>query len=216
MKGIQYSEAVIIIVTPYTTDRPKIAVPGNHQGWDPPTAPTLASSSFDQLDFQGYVWLDGEYKFLGSNTTGAFEWGNTDWGDDGTNTNILVVDDESNCNATTAALYFVEADTAELTYKTTAVSWGIIGAATPTGWDSDTDLVYNATNNTLELDIDLTPGEYKFRGNDEWGAFDFGTVDADGFLQSGGNLALDGDAGNYHIVLDLGNPREYTYTITKN
>ena len=211
----QFTETKTISVTPFTTDLPKIAVPGNHQGWDPPTAPLLASSAFGETDYEGYVWLDGGYKFLAPDATGAFQWGNTDWGDDGNFDGHLVEDGEEDCTAT-AGYYFLQADTDALTYSATSVSWGIIGAATPTGWDSDTDLVYNSTNKTLEIDIDLVSGPFKFRGNNEWGQFDLGTVDDDGFLQFGGDLTFNGPDGNYHVVLDLSTPREYTYTLTQN
>ena len=33
----------------------RIAVPGNHQGWDPPTAPQLEASSTSTTDYEGYV-----------------------------------------------------------------------------------------------------------------------------------------------------------------
>jgi len=212
----QVSEAITIFVTPFTTDLPKIAVPGNHQGWDPGSAPLLAASAFGATDYEGYIWLDGGYKFLAPDETGGFFWGNTDWGDDGSFTGILVEQDEKDCVADPAGYYFVEADTDALTYAITEVSWGIIGAATPTGWDSDTDLVYDPVTKTLSVDIDLVPDKFKFRGNNEWGQFDLGTVDEDGFLQFGGDLTFEGSAGNYHVVLDLSNPREYTYSITAN
>jgi len=213
----QYTEPVTIGVTPFTTELPKIAVPGNHQGWDPPTAPLLASSAFGETGYEGYVWLDGEYKFLAPDQTGAFEWGNLDWGDDGTFTGVLIADDESNCDASVAGYYFVQADTDALAYSASSVDWGVIGAATPTGWDSDTDLVYMSDTKTLEVDIDLVPGPFKFRGNNDWNTgFDLGTLDDDGHLQPGGDLTFDGSAGNYHVVLDLSNPRAYTYTLTQN
>ncbi|WP_053991047.1 SusE domain-containing protein [Mangrovimonas sp. TPBH4] len=209
-----YSNAITVSVTPFTTALPKLAVPGNHQGWDPPTAPLLASSAFGETDYEGYVWLDGGYKFLAPDAAGAFQWGNTDWGDDGSFTGILVADDETDCTAT-AGYYFVEANTGELTYATTATNWGIIGEATPTGWDSDTDLVYNSSTRTLEIDIDLEPGPFKFRANNEW-SIELGSFNDDGFLQAGGDLTFDGPAGNYHVVLDLSNPREYTYSLIQN
>ncbi len=211
----QISEVLTVLVTPFTTDLPTIAVPGNHQGWDPASAQLLASSAFGQTDYQGYVQLDGEYKFLAPDQTGGFFWGNVDWGDDGNYNGVLVEEDEVNCTSE-VGYYFVEADTVELSYGATFVSWGIIGSATPTGWDSDTDLIYDAESRTLSVDIDLVAGGFKFRGNDEWGAFDFGTVDDDGYLQGGGDLTFDSAAGNYHVVLDLSNPREYTFSLVKN
>ena len=48
-------------------------------------------------------------------------------------------------------LYYLQVDTGARTYSTTLMSLGLIGSATPTGWDSDTDLVYDATNNVLAL-----------------------------------------------------------------
>lgn len=213
---LQVSEPVAIFVTGFTTDLPKIAVPGNHQGWDPGTAQTLAASGFGETDYEGYVWLDGEFKFLAPNETGGFFWGNTDWGDDGTSSGILIDEDgEANANADTAGYYLVKADTDALTYSTALVSWGIIGEATPTGWDSDTDLVYDPATRTLSVDIDLTSGGWKFRGNDDW-SFQFGSYDADGYLTRDGDYIFDGTPGNYHVVLDLSNPREYTFTLTAN
>ncbi len=213
----QTSETVSIFVTSFTTDLPTIAVPGNHQGWDPATAQLLASSAFGQTDYEGWVWLDGEFKFLAPNETGGFFWGNLDWGDDGTSSGILIDEDgEANANAETAGYYFVKADTDALTYSFAAVNWGIIGEATPTGWDSDTDLVYDSETRTLSVDIDLSSGGWKFRGNNEWGPFEYGSFNDDGFLQPGGDFTFDGTAGNYRVVLDLSNPREYTFTLTPN
>ena len=212
---LQISEPVTIFVTPFTTDLPKIAVPGNHQGWDPASAPLLAASAFAQTDYEGYVWLDGGHKFIAPNETGGFFWGNTDWGDDGSNSGILAEQDESDI-VTDAGYYFLKVDTDALTYSETAVNWGIIGAATPTGWDSDTDLVYDPATKTLSVDIDLVPGGWKFRGNNEWGPFEYGSFDADGYLTPGGDYTFDGPSSNYHVVLDLSNPREYSFTLTAN
>ena len=211
----QVSEVISILVTPFTTDLPLISVPGNHQGWDPATAPTLAASGFGKTDYVGYVWLDGGHKFVAPNETGGFFWGNTDWGWDGVNAGVLVETDEKDLVAV-AGFYYITADTAKLTYNETPVSWGIIGAATPTGWDSDTDLIYDAATKTLAVNINLVAGGWKFRGNNEWGAFEFGSLNADGFLQAGGDFVFDGTPGNYRVVLDLSNPRAYTYTLTPN
>ena len=214
---IAYSNVVTITVTPYTTDLPKLAVPGNHQGWSDAnnfeSAPRIAASGFGETDYEGYMWLDGEFKFLAPNGA-TFAWGNTDYGDNGDFSGILVETGESNCSAI-AGFYRVRANTTDLTYTTTAVSWGIIGSATPTGWDSDTDLTYNPTTKKLEIaSIALVPGAFKFRGNNAWSnGFDLGTVNADGFLVDGGDLTFSGAAGNYKVILDLSNPRRYTYEL---
>ncbi len=214
------SNKATITITPYSTDLPKLAVPGNHQGWSDAsnfaTAPRISASAFGATDYEGYMWLDGDFKFLAPNASGAFAWGNTDWGDDGSFSDVLVETGESNCNVSTAGYYRVRANTTTLVYSAAAVSWGIIGAATPTGWDSDTDLTYNPATKKLELaSIALIPGAFKFRGNNAWSnGFDLGTVNADGYLVDGGDLTFDGPAGNYKVVLDLSNPRQFTYTLT--
>lgn len=213
-----YSNTIVYLVTSYSTDLPKLAVPGNHQGWSDAnnfeSAPRIAASGFGLTDYEGYMWLDGEFKFLGPNGSGNFAWGNTDWGDNGDFSGILAEANESNCTAV-AGFYRVRANTEALTYTTTAVSWGIIGAATPNGWDSDTDFTYNPATKKLEIaSIALVPGAFKFRGNNAWSnGFDLGTVNADGFLVEGGDLTFSGAAGNYKVILDLSNPREYTYEL---
>lgn len=212
-----YSNTIVYLITSYSTDLPKLAVPGNHQGWSDAnnfeSAPRIAASGFGQTDYEGYMWLDGEFKFLAPNGA-TFAWGNTDYGDNGDFSGILAETGESNCSAI-AGFYRVRANTTDLTYTTTAVSWGIIGAATPTGWDSDTDLTYNPTTKKLEIaSIALVPGNFKFRGNNAWSnGFDLGTVNADGYLVDGGDLTFSGAAGNYKVILDLSNPRRYTYEL---
>lgn len=205
-----YSNVITISVTPFTLDLPKIAVPGNHQGWNPPTAPRLASSAFGETDYEGYVWLDGGYKFVGPDDSGNFNWGNTDWGDDGSFSGVLVETGETDCTAT-AGYYRVQANTTTLLYSTTPTVWGIIGAATPGGWDNSTALTYNATSMKWEGIVTLTAGEFKFRANNAW-TINLGGDPAE-MSYDGSNLSVDAD-GDYLVELDLSNPREYTYTLT--
>jgi len=197
-----------------------IAVPGNHQGWDPGSAPLLAASVLGQTDYEGFVWLDGDFKFIAPDGSGAYNWGNIDWGDDGSFTDTLVEDGETNCNVASAGYYLVKADTESLTYSTELTNWGVIGNATPTGWDSDTDMIYDSATGTWSVTLDLVQQSapdngFKFRANDDW-ALNLGDNDADGNLQFGGtNMSVPED-GNYTITLDLSNPRAYTYTLVKN
>lgn len=211
----QTSNTLVFTVTPYTSELPQIGVPGNHQGWDPPTAPRLASPEFGATNYEGYVWLDGGYKFIAPDDSGNYAWGNTDWGDDGSFSGILVEDGESNCEAPTAGYYFIQADTAELTYSATQYSWGLIGSATPSGWDSDQDMTYDAASKTWTITLDLTADEIKFRANDAWD-WNYGDDGADNILENGAANIVVPAAGNYTVVLDLSKPREYTYSLTLN
>lgn len=224
----QTSSTLTVLVTPFTTDLPKIAVPGNHQGWDPATAQLLAASAFGETDYEGYVWLKGGvdtdngdgFKFLAPDQTGGFFWGNIDWGDDGSYTGKLVVDNEKNCTVTDDGFYFVKADTNALTYSTTLESWGIIGGSIPgTGWGEDVDMTYDPATRTLKITLDLVNPDsdagIKFRANNSW-TKNLGDNGADGSLeQDGANIQVPSD-GNYTVTLDLSHPREYTYSLVKN
>ena len=224
---VAYSNVITITITPYTTDLPKIAVPGNHQGWSPPTAPLMASSGFGQTNFEGYISLDVEFKFLRPKADGTFDWDgdSADWGDDGTFSGVLLNTGETNCTAT-AGYYWVKANTATLTYSITPITtWGIIGSATPGGWDSSTPMTYNPTTKKWSIVVTLVDGEYKFRSNNIWNAgsvqYNLGGFQADkvgddyaGESMSYGGANLVVTAGTYLVELDLSNPRAYTYTLT--
>lgn len=211
----QYSNPITIFVTPFTTELPKIAVPGNHQGWDPPTAPLLASEAFGQTNYEGYVWLDGGHKFIAPDSSGAFNWGNTDWGDDGSTSGKLLEDGESDIIASVAGHYFIQVNTDALTYSETLYNWGLIGSATPDNWDSDQNMTYDTVSKTWRITLDLSAEEIKFRANDAWD-WNYGDTGADGLLELGGDNIVVPTAGNYTVVLDLSNPRAYTYSLILN
>jgi hypothetical protein len=169
-------------------------------GWDGPDVPMWKTdlSGVDNQIYVAYTTLtDGEMKFRENN-----DWGNNYGGADGQ----LVASGDN--IAVTAGTYRIIANFADLTYSLEEYSWGIVGDATPNGWDGpDTQLSYNGENNTWVIEnVTLTDGEMKFRLNDDWGT-NFGG--ADGTLVSGGdNIAV--TAGTYTITVDFEN---LTYTI---
>ena len=214
---------ITMVETEGEAPAPMLAVPGQYQGWNPGGAPLLAASAAGQTDFEGFIYMDIDeadnqgFKFV-EGVDGVYDWGNPDWGksDDG----ILVVDGESNITVDEDGLYYLQADTGAGTYSTTLMSLGLIGSATPTGWDDDTDFVYDATNNVLTLDINLTNGgEYKVRANDSWDIEfpgQFGPdSDGDGFLDTkDGNFTHEEATGDYRVTLDVFTARKYTLTVT--
>jgi hypothetical protein len=209
----KFSDVITYLVTPYSTELPKLAVPGNHQGWNPPTAPRVASSAFGETDYEGYVWLDGGFKFVAPDPAGNFNWGNTDWGDDGSFSGALAETGESDITAA-AGYYRVRANTTTLLYSIEPATWGIVGAATPGGWGASTALTYNSSTKKWEGVVTLSAGEFKFRANDAWSINLGGDPDGDDSMNyDGPNLSVDA-GGTYNVVLDLSNPRKYSYSVT--
>ncbi|MDD2964364.1 MAG: SusF/SusE family outer membrane protein [Bacteroidales bacterium] len=97
-------------------------------------------------------------------------------------------------------------------YTYTANRWGVIGSATPGGWDSDQNMTWDATNKVMTLTVDLVAGEIKFRANDDW-AINLGG--SNGTLEyNGPNIAIAED-GNYTITLNMMGS-VFTYTVVKN
>lgn len=91
-------------------------------------------------------------------------------------------------------------------------NWGIIGSATPGGWDADTNLDYDLSTKKYSYVGPLVVGEIKFRLDDSW-ATNYGDDGNDLTLDAGGANIPIPTAGNYTIVIDF---TAKTYTITKN
>jgi starch-binding outer membrane protein SusE/F len=230
---ISYSNTITLKLTPYSTALPKLGVPGNHQGWTPSNAATLplvASSGYGKTNYEGYMNLNGDYKFLSPKPDGTIDWNGdgADFGDDGSFSGVLKNLGESNCNAP-AGYYLVKANTAptgpgSLQYSATPITtWGVIGDATPGIWATSTPMTYSTTTKKWTVTVLLTGGkQLKFRANDAW-LINLGKFDASqtGDNYAGANMTynaannLDGPAssGTYTITLDLSNPRDYKYTI---
>ncbi|MDG1930850.1 MAG: SusE domain-containing protein [Flavobacteriaceae bacterium] len=221
----EVKEITITMVEVVSQDEsiPMLAVAGAYQGWSPGDAPLLAASESGKTDFEGFIHMTaGEFKFVEADDDGVYDWGNTDWGQSKTEANgILDEADEKNVEVSTDGLYYLQVETGLGTYSTTLVNFGVIGEATPTGWSSDTKMTYDATNNVMSLDINLTSGkEYKIRANDDWG-LDFPLQmgpdsDGDGLLDTkDGNFTHSGDTGMHRVTLDVSTARKYTLTVTK-
>jgi hypothetical protein len=214
-----YSNVVGIVVTPYTTENPKLWVPGAYavasgyaKDWDPATSPQLSASAYGKVDFEGYVNFNdanAEYKF-----TSFPEW-KGEYAAGATAGTIALTG--ANLKIPAAGYYQIVVDTEKLTYKATATTWGIIGSATAGGWDNSTAMTYNKTTKLWSVVATLTGAEFKFRANNGWD-INLGklkTAPDGSHLEYGGdNIAV--TAGTYTITLDLSSPRVYKYTITKN
>jgi hypothetical protein len=235
-----YSNVIALKVTPYTPNPdlvyPKINVPGAYAGaagyanWTPANSPNLFSPGKND-EYRGFIWIntvsgddDGKYKFSI----------NQDWpgnkGDDGTNTGKLKLDGP-NIKAPAIGTYYIKVNWTANTYSSVPANFGVIGDATPAGWNSDTDFVYNPATKTFVINsIALSnTGVFKFRANDDW-VLKFQPKKDDETLTSGKGVqtyfntegTVTGDsgykvsqAGNYKIELDLHNSAYYKLTVTK-
>ncbi len=159
------------------------------------SAPTLMVSGSGIGDWTtNVVLLDGGLQFIGDEVS---TWGGTDF-PSGTATlgggEIPV----------TAGRYIVNFNSKTLAYEFIPITYysavGIIGDATPLGWDADTDMELNPLGDSSDwkLRIVLTDGELKFRADHDWavnwGAGDFPTGFA---LRDGPNVPV--TAGEYNV-----------------
>lgn len=199
-------------------DYPKLYVPGSYQGWDAANEKTVVYSVKSNDKYQGYLNFTEDVTEFKFTRVPAWEEDNTIADPDGggqSGTLQIGAWGGNNIKVTTGAGYYlVKADLVAKTYTTTKTTWGLIGSATPNGWDSDQNMTYDATNGVWTITLDLAAGEVKFRANDDW-ALNYGDDGPDGKLEEGAaNIAIP-VAGNYTITMNLEVPL-YNYSVVKN
>ncbi len=220
-----YSKGVTVNVTPHPLIAvyPLLYVPGDYQGWDPPTAPTMAALKPQIYDAYINIPAGGTYYFKYTN---ARDWNHTNYGDAGGG-KLTTDGTAAGLQVPGAGYYELSANLNTNTWTYTKTTWSILGDATPGGWSTDTQLTYNATTQVWTVTANmLSTGSFKFRANNAWN-IDFG-LDANGKLAYsdspasiyGSNPAITNItvpvSGNYTITLDLHNPSNYNYTLHKN
>lgn len=177
----------------YTVGKPVLYMAGDANGWNQ----IDVLNGDDGVHFTGYMYLNQNgFKFCTQPN-----WDGTNYGAD-----FNTAGDAANITMTEPAGYYkVDVDLSAKTYTLIPITTiGIIGSASPNGWDSDVDMTYVPYNaETKELgyweakDITLASGEIKFRANDDW-AINWGG-DVNALTQSGANISV--DAGTYDIKL---------------
>lgn len=182
----------------------KLYTPGGANGWSQANSDCLFTT--DYVNYAGYAHVS-EFKF-----TSAPNWDGINYGfaEDGKLSND---GGAGNINAPTPGLCFLQANIASLTYSISApvTTYGLIGAATPNGWDASTALTPSANEMVWEGDVAMKGGEYKFRANDAWDINLGGSID--NLTQDAGNLMFSEPDGTYHVVLDLSTyPAKATFT----
>lgn len=196
-----------IVVAPnegLTASYPKVYMPGDYQGWNGTSATTtLAAKNSDKI-YEGYQYFpEDNNKFFITKYPLSPGYGDNDG--DG---NLTIGD---TITAGPAGLYYVQVDFNNNTYVMERREWGVLGDATATGWDSDTNMEWDAAREAMKITISLNPGVIKFRANDDWAA-NLGDNNADGILTQDGNDIVIAEGGNYEILLFLDKP-DYTYQL---
>ena len=173
----------------YSVGKPILYMAGDANGWDH----SDVLNSDDGVHFTGYMYLNQKgFKF-----STQPNWDGTSYGADFDTApdagNIVITED--------AGFYQVDVDLSAKTYTLTPFTIGIIGNATPKGWDGDTDMTYNPEERCWELkDVTLTDGEMKFRHTKDWSLSWGGELD-NLTTQNGPNIAV--AAGTYDIKLEV-------------
>ncbi len=195
------------IVTPVFTDDnyPILNVPGDYQGWDPGNNDNVIKSRNSDGIYEAFLYFPDDNNGF-KIAEGSWDVNYGDNGADGT-----LDSGGDNIFSGAAGVYYFSVDYNNLTYTLTPVSFGIIGDATPGGWDSDTDMLYDSEEGAFIISLDLTAGEVKFRANDDW-AINYGDNGSDAILDSGGDNIAIPSAGFYEIKLYVG-AGDYTYSI---
>lgn len=171
-------------------------------GWDGPDMPMTYDSSSDTWKIIATL-KEGKMKFRLNN-----DWG-TNYGDDSNDGTIENGGSDISINAGT---YLITMDLNNMSWNAEPIDlWGVIGNATPGGWDTDTDMTYDFKNQVWVVDITLSDGLIKFRANDAW-SLNYGDDTNDGILDAGG-ADISVSSGNYRITLNLVNLR---YTLSEN
>ena len=173
----------------YSVGKPILYMAGDANGWKH----SDVLNSNDGVHFTGYMYLNQNgFKFCTQPN-----WDGTSYGE-GFDTapgagNIVITEP--------AGFYQVDVDLSAKTYTLSPFIIGIIGNATPKGWDADTDMTYNAEERCWELkNVTLTDGEMKFRHKNDWSLSWGGELD-NLTTQNGPNIAV--AAGTYDIKLEV-------------
>lgn len=184
---------------------------GNESGWS--ASHPLWGGNFDGK-YQGYYYLDGEFKFKPNADNWDGDWGQNPNGEAGT----LVQEGEVNVPGVTG-FYQINVDLSAMTYSLERVNTiSIIGDFN--SWGGDVDLTYNQESGAWEANnvVIGQTGGLKFRMNHDW-AISWGGADGNGnnfqnlTQNNGANLNV--EAGTYDFKLYISCEGQNKVVITK-
>jgi starch-binding outer membrane protein SusE/F len=178
------------------------------KNWTPADSPQVKSVLATPDNLEGYVYM--------ANTTNHWKfatqpnWNGPNYGDA---TNSGVLDPNGGDIPSPAGYYKINADFNTMKYTAIATVWGVIGDATPNGWNDETGLTYSPELRTWRGGVALKAGSFKFRANHNWN-INYGAKAGEDTLRAGGdNIAAPALATTYYFVLDFSNPNVYKYKL---
>lgn len=199
------SNIIAIKVTPYPTDlSTNWGVIGSITNWtDGKDIPFWKSGTSNV--FVAYIDVNEANSEIKFRQDGKWDLNYGDDGQDGKlekgGANIKVAD---------AGSYKVTFDLTNLTYKLEKYTWGLVGDATPNGWEGpDTKLTYDGKLDAWTTTVTMKDGEFKFRQNNKWDV-NYGGAPTAGTLtdKDGANIKI--KAGIYKITANF---NKLTYTV---
>lgn len=228
------SQEVAFKGNPYDTfdEFDRIYVPGNYGGastfadWAPDNAPRLFSAN-NNGKYEGFVWINNAspaFKF-----TPGPAWSG-DKGDLTENPNTFTTLGGKDIKPVDGAgTYFFTVDWIAGTYTIGKMQIGIIGSATPNGWDALTYLDFDTNPASpyyrmYTKDLALKAGDFLVRLKDDWSvkmgsaSGNKETVTAGSQFKikfSGGDMTVPA-TGNYKVVLDIRNSANYNLRLMSN
>ncbi|MET2985844.1 SusE domain-containing protein [Aureibaculum conchae] len=169
-------------------------------GWDGPDMPFYKTSTADV--YVAYVMLaDGEIKFRENNS-----W-DLNYGDTGADNTLEENGDNIAVNAGTYKITF---NLGALTYTIEPFTWGLVGSATPNGWDGpDVPLEYDPFSDTWKAIVSLVDGEIKVRQNNDWGV-NYGDANGDNVLDTDGDNNIAVTADTYLVTVNF---NDFSYSL---
>lgn len=180
---------------------------GANTSWGDKAACPLALVSEDGK-YQGFMYLNGELKFMPNSNNWEGDWENNGEGK-------IADNGGSNCPAPETGFYAVNVDLTAMTYSLDKVSVvSLIGDFSDDGWKTDIDLAYNPTSGAWEGDgvVLAKTGDLKFRMNHDWKTSWGGTLDK---LTSNNGANINVEAGTYDVKLYLSCEGKHYATLTK-
>lgn len=215
-KDTVYSKVIPMTVTTFKQLAPsQLYVPGAYEGWNPAAAPMIYPVT--TFAYEGFVFMNKAdyFKF-----TSAPDWAHINYGDAG-NGSLSTDGNAAGLKVNAAGYYKLNADIKNLTYSATLINTiGIIGTATPQGWNGSTAMTYDQVKGTWSVTVNLVAGALKFRANDAW-AINYGPADVNaltGTLIQTNDAVTINTAGAYTVTIDMSQStqKKYIYTIVKN